>query len=219
MAEPPRLSGPETGPEDGAAPDSLVVFAHGYGSNGADLMGLVPHLRRVLPRTQFLAPNAPEACPMAPGGYQWFPLSTISREERDSGTGKAAPLLDAYLEAQLERFGLGPERLALVGFSQGTMVSLHAGLRRAPQIAGILGYSGSLAVPERLVDEIRGRPPVLLVHGTADETVPIWLMFESFGALQAAKVPVERHISQNTAHAIAPDGLEAGTRFLQRCLG
>jgi len=218
VSETPPLSGPEAGPKDGTAPDSIVIFAHGYGSNGQDLIGLVPHLQPVLPKTQFLSPNAPEACPMAPGGYQWFPLSSISREERDTGTYKAAPALEAYIAQQLARFELPPARLALVGFSQGTMVSLHAGLRYMPQIAGILGFSGSLAAPERLIDEMQARPPVMLVHGAADETVPVWLMFEAFGALQAAKVPVERHVSQNTGHSIAADGLEAGARFLQQAL-
>lgn len=218
MSETPMLSGPEVAPKDGSPPDSLVIFAHGYGSNGQDLIGLAAHLQPVLPKTQFLSPNAPEPCAMAPGGYQWFHLSSISREERDQGTVVAAPALDAYIDAQLERFALPPERLVLVGFSQGTMVSLHVGLRRTPPIAGILGFSGSLSAPERLIDEMRARPPVLLVHGAADETVPVWLMFEAYGALQAAKVPVERHVSQNTAHSIAADGLEAGARFLQRLL-
>jgi len=218
LSETPMLSGPEVAPKDGSPPDSLVIFAHGYGSNGQDLISLVPHLQPILPKTQFLSPNAPEPCAMAPGGYQWFHLSSISREERDDGTLSVAPTLDAYIDAQLDRFALPPERLALVGFSQGTMVSLHVGLRRTAPIAGILGFSGSLAAPERLIDEIRTPPPVLLIHGAADETVPVWLMFEAYGALQAAKVPVERHVSQNTAHSIAADGLEAGARFLQRLL-
>jgi len=219
VSETPTLSGPEAGPADGSPPDSLMIFAHGFGSNGEDLMGLVPHLQPALPKTQFFSPNAPEPCAMAPGGYQWFPLTSLSREERDTGTQQAAPALDAFIQSQLERFSLPPERLALVGFSQGTMLTLHVGLRRERPPAAIVGFSGTLAAPERLVDEIAARPPVLLIHGAADETVPVWLMFETFGALQAAKVPVERHVSQNTGHAIAQDGLQAATAFLQRSLG
>jgi len=215
----PALSGPEVAPQDGQAPDSLVILCHGYGSNGDDLIGLVPHLQPQLPRTQFLSPHAPQPCPGAPGGYQWFPLTTISREERDAGTRTAAPVLDAYIDASLERFGLPAARLALIGFSQGTMMSLHVGLRRREQLAGILGFSGSLSLPGSLIGEIALRPPVMLVHGANDEVVPVWLMFEAYGALEAANVPVERHVSQNTAHSIAADGLNAGLGFLRRILG
>ncbi len=218
MSTSPLLSGPERGPADGSQPQSLVIFAHGYGSNGADLIGLVPHLAPHLPHTRFLSPNAPEPCPGVPGGYQWFPLTTISREERDRGCYQAAPVLARYIEAQLQRFSLPPERLALVGFSQGTMMALHVGLRHAPPLAGIVGFSGSLAAPGRLLDEMTARPPVLLVHGTADEVVPIWLMFEAYGALEALRVPVERHVSQNTAHSIAADGLARAAEFLKRIL-
>ncbi|MFQ5346909.1 MAG: alpha/beta hydrolase, partial [Rhodothalassiaceae bacterium] len=178
MSTPPLLSGPERGPADGGAPQSLVIFAHGYGSNGEDLIGLVPHLAPHLPHTQFLSPNAPEPCPGVPGGYQWFPLTTISREERDRGCYQAAPALAHYIETQRERFSLAPDRFALVGFSQGTMMALHVGLRHAPALAGIVGFSGSLAAPGRLLDEIAARPPVLLVHGANDDVVPVWLMFE-----------------------------------------
>lgn len=213
------LTGPEVGPKDGSPPDSLVIFAHGYGSNGQDLIGLVPHLQPILPRTQFLSPNAVEPCPMAPGGYQWFPISSLNRAERDAGVYRAAPALDGFIDAQLERFDLPESRLALVGFSQGTMMALHAGLRRPRPVAGILGFSGSLASPQTLVDEIRSRPPVMLVHGAADDVIPVWLMFEAVGALEAAKVPVEKHVSQNVAHSIGPDGLKAGAAFLRRVLG
>jgi len=219
LPETPQLSGPEVAPSDGSAPDSLVVFAHGYGSNGDDLIALAPQLQAILPRAQFLSPHAPEPCPMAPGGYQWFALSSLSKQERDAGTRQAAPALEAYIAAQLERFSLPPERLALIGFSQGTMVALHAGLRRQRGPGAIVGFSGTLAAPESLIDELGARPPILLVHGAADETVPVWLMFEAFGALQALQVPVERHVSQNTGHAVAPDGLEAATAFLRRSFG
>lgn len=219
MSSIPTLHGPEAAPLSGGKPDSLVIFAHGYGSNGADLIALAPHLAQALPRAQFLSPNAPEPCPGAPGGYQWFPLTTISREERDAGTRAAAASLDRYIDAQLARFSLTPDRLALVGFSQGAMMALHVGLRRSAALGGIVGFSGSLASPRSLLAEMGPPPPVLLVHGTGDEVVPIWLMFEAFGALEAANIPVERHISQGVAHAIGPDGLKAAADFLKARLG
>lgn len=214
-----ELAGPEVAPKDGADPDSLVIFAHGYGSNGQDLIGLVPHLQPHLPKTQFLSPNACEPCPMAPGGYQWFPISSLDRTERDTGTYKAAPALDHYVSRQLDRFSVPANRCVLIGFSQGTMLSLHVGLRRQEPVAGILGFSGTLAAPGKLIDEMRSKPPVLLVHGAADEVIPVWLMFEAVGALQAANVPVDKHVSQNVPHSIGPDGLQKGAAFLKRVLG
>ncbi len=209
------LTGPETAQKEGSAPDSLVIFAHGYGSNGDDLISLSQHFQSALPRTYFVSPNAPEPCPGAPGGYQWFPLTSISREERDAGTKAAAPTLDAYIDAQMERFDLKPSRVALVGFSQGTMMALHVGLRRKAELAGIVGFSGSLSSPGSLQAEMGARTPVILVHGAADEVVPVWLVFEAYGALEALNVPVKRHISQNIAHSIGPDGLQAAIGFLK----
>ena len=214
----PTLFGPALGPKDGAAPDSLVILAHGYGSNGEDLINLAAQLQPELPRTQFLAPNAPERCNGAVAGYQWFAISTLDRAERDAGTDAAAPVLDAFIDQKLKEYALTPDRLALIGFSQGTMMSLHVGLRREQPVAGILGYSGSLAAPGRLVAEIRSRPPVQLVHGTHDNVLPFPLMFEAVGALEAAGVPVDKHLSQGVAHGIAPDGIETGTAFLRRVL-
>lgn len=218
MSSLPTLVGPEAAPRSGKAPTGLVIFAHGYGSNGADLIALAPHLADALPDVQFLSPNAPEPCPGAPGGYQWFPLTSISREERDQGTRAAAATLDQYIDTQLARFSLPPERCALVGFSQGTMMALHVGLRRRKPLAGIVGFSGSLAAPGRLIAEMGPPTPVLLVHGSHDDVVPVWLMFEAYGALEAANIPVERHVSDGVAHSIAPDGLRAAAAFLRKRL-
>lgn len=214
----PLLHGPERAPAVGDAPDSLVVFLHGYGSNGEDLIALAEPLAQILPRTHFLSPNAIEPCPGAPNGYQWFPLATLARSERDTGVVRAAPVLGQWLDRQLARFSLPASRLALVGFSQGTMMALHVGLRRVAPVAGILGFSGALARISHLMDELRARPPVQLVHGDQDPVVPAWMMFEAVGALEAMKVPVDWHVSRNTPHSIAPDGLKVGADFLKRVL-
>ncbi len=213
------LTGPKIEPKEGVKPDSLVIFCHGFGANGQDLIGLADNWRAMFPATVFLAPNAPEPCAGAPGGYQWFPISSFDREERATGTKRAAPILDRYIDETLEAYGLDESRLVLVGFSQGTMMALHAGLRRKKQIAGILGYSGALIMPERLVAEIRSRPPILLIHGDQDNVVPAYMMFESVGALEAAGLTVEKHLSQGVAHGIAPDGLQKGGIFIARVLG
>lgn len=211
------LSGPALEPESGKA-DSLVIFCHGYGSNGDDLNSLGTRWRTLLPGAVFVAPNAPEKSPH-PGGYQWFPITDFSKEERFKGTYNAAPDLDEFIDVTLDQYGIKPNRLALVGFSQGTMMALHVGLRRKAGLAGILGYSGALAAPEKLVAEIKCKPPVLLIHGAQDNVIPFPALFEAVGALEAAGMGVEKLISSNAGHSIAPDGLEKGGVFLARIFG
>lgn len=210
------LTGPEIVPQ---TIDSLVILAHGYGSNGQDLHGLAQQFAPHLPTTAFLSPNAPEACPGAPGGHQWFALSRLDPHERDTGVYQAGPALDGFLSEALDRFGLSEAQTVLAGFSQGTMMALHVGLRRATPPAGILGYSGCLGAPARLKDEIAGRPPVFLIHGTHDEVLPFPLMFETKGALEANGVTVRHHLSQQVTHSIGQDGLQQGLAFLKEVLG
>jgi len=179
------LDGPTSAPTTGAAPRSLVILLHGYGSNGADLIGLVPYWRAALPDTLFLAPNAPQACPGAPGGRQWWPLTSLSPGARAAGVRVAAPALNAYIDSHLAAYNLAENRLALVGFSQGTMMALHVGPRRVESLAGIVGYSGMLADPDALVPEAATKLPILLVHGDADEVVPVTAMYQTKSRLEA----------------------------------
>lgn len=220
MSDLPQLTGPVVMPASGNAPTALVILAHGYGANGDDLIGLAPHLQRVLPDAAFVSPNAPERCAGSPmGGYQWFGLTDLSEEERWNGTVKAAPVLDAFIDAKLAEFSLDESRLALLGFSQGTMMSLHVGLRRPKQLAGILGYSGALVGAHRLKDDIKSRPPVQLVHGDMDQILPVGNMKQAAMTLEAVGVSVKTHVSEGVPHGIGPDGLEIGARFLVSCLG
>ena len=201
------------------APTSMVIFLHGYGSNGADLMGLAPYWRPALPQTVFLSPNAPQPCPGVPDGYQWWPLTDLSPASRAAGVRQPAPALNAYIDDQLARYGLSEDRLALVGFSQGTMVALHVGPRRAKTLAGIVGYSGMLADPEALAAEVVTKPPVLLVHGSADPTLPVAAMHQAQAALEALDFKVAAHISPGLGHSIDADGLRLGAEFLVQRLG
>ena len=213
------LDGPGSLPPGGGAARSMVVFLHGYGSNGADLMGLVPYWRAALPDTVFLAPDAPERCPGAPGGFQWWALADLSPQARAAGVRQSAPALDAYIDAQLARHGLTDDRLALVGFSQGTMMALHVGPRRARTLAGIVGYSGMLADPDALAAEVRSRPPVLLVHGDADPTLPVAALYQAKAALAPLGFEVAAHVSPGLGHGIDEAGLRLGGEFLAHRLG
>ncbi|MHB8529666.1 MAG: alpha/beta hydrolase [Caulobacteraceae bacterium] len=210
------IDGPRVGPAAGGAPGSLVIFLHGYGSNGADLIGLAPYWRGLLPATTFVAPDAPEPCPGAPGGFQWWGIPSLDRGSRAAGAARAAPALEAFIDAELARWGLGEGRLALVGFSQGTMMALHVGPRRA--VAGIVGYSGMLA-DEAALAQAPGRPPVLLVHGDADPMIPVAAFHQTKAALERLGFAVSAHVSPGLAHSIDQAGLELGGRFLARVLG
>jgi phospholipase/carboxylesterase len=208
------LDGPRVPPASGRAPRSIVILAHGYGSNGEDLIGLAPYWRQALPDTLFIAPNAPEPCPDAPGGYQWWPVWSADRR---IGVRSAAPVLDAFIDAELARHGLAEDRLALVGFSQGTMLSLYVGPRRERQIAGIVGYSGMMIEGDD--GELRTRPPVLLAHGDEDPMIPIAAFERAEATLTRLSFPLTTHVSHGLGHSIDIDGLRLGGAFLLRVLG
>lgn len=210
-----HLSGPRMAPRSGGPPRRLVVLLHGVGADGDDLIGLAPTLARHLPDAAFVAPNAPEPCDMAPFGYQWFSLQDRRPEALLRGVEAAAPRLDAFLDAELARHGLADHQLALVGFSQGTMMALYVAPRRARPPAAVLGFSGALIGAEALPAEARSRPPVFLVHGDADPVVPAQALFAAVKDLQAAGIPVQWAVRPGLPHAIDPEGLEQGARFLR----
>ncbi|MGB8622130.1 MAG: alpha/beta fold hydrolase [Paracoccaceae bacterium] len=202
---------------------SVVVFLHGYGANGADLLGLAEPLGEHLPDTLFVAPDAPEACAGAPFGYQWFPIPWIdnsSEEESEAGMLRAAADLDAFLDALMVDEDVLPEQVFLFGFSQGTMMALQVAPRREDPVAGIAAFSGRLLRPELLADEVICRPPVLLVHGDQDDVVPPQSLPETAEALQQAGwKDVYAHVMKGTGHGIAPDGLSVALAFMRDRLG
>ena len=202
---------------------SVVVFLHGYGANGADLLGLADPLGEHMPDTLFVAPDAPESIPGMPFGLQWFPIPWIdgsSEEEAERGLNAAAEDLNAFLDALMVDEDLLPEQVVLFGFSQGTMMALHVAPRREDEVAGIVAFSGRLLAPELLKDETLSRPPVLLVHGDADDVVPPQSLPQAAEALQEAGwQDVYAHIMKGTGHGIAPDGLQVGLAFMTDKLG
>ena len=213
------LSGPSRPPLSGGKPRRLVILLHGLGADGNDLIGLQQYWGRLVPDAEFISPNAPFPCDMAPYGHQWFSVQDRTPAAVLAGVRAAAPSLDAYIDEELEKRGLDESEAALVGFSQGTMMSLYVGLRREKSLAGILGYSGRLIAADLLAGEIRSRPPVLLVHGTEDPMVPFESMAGAEVALQAAGVPDETLACVGIEHSIDPEGLERGGRFLREVLG
>jgi len=197
---------------------SLVVFLHGYGANGADLLGLGDVLADHLPGTAFVAPDAPEPCAVAPGMRQWFGLPAYdgsSEAEARDGLMASARDLDAFLDARLADEGLDASAMALFGFSQGAMMSLHVAPRRAAPVAGVVACSGRLLLPELLAREMRAKPPVLLMHGDQDVVVPFSDMADAQRALTAAGFSVSTHVMRGSGHGIAPDGLGAALGFLR----
>ena len=202
---------------------SCVVFLHGYGANAADLIGLADPLAEHMPDTLFISPDAPEECAGAPMGRQWFPIPWIdgsSEEESNAGLQRAAADLDAFLDGVMVDEDLLPEQMIVLGFSQGTMIALHVVPRREDAIAGIVAFSGRLLDPEALVDETQSRPPVLLIHGDADDVVPPHSLPQAAQALQEAGwKEVFAHIMKGTGHGIAPDGLQVALAFMRDRLG
>ncbi len=218
MPEPSTLTGPTFGPATGGKPEQLVILLHGVGADGTDLIALAPHWAEALPHAGFISPHAPYPYDMAPFGYQWFSLMERDPEALLAGVRLAAPMLEAFIGSALDERGLAAHRLALVGFSQGTTMALHVGLRRAEPVAAIVGYSGALIGPDVLAREIKSRPPVLLVHGDQDPIVPVQALPAAAAALKAQGVSVETHVRPGLGHGIDADGLALGRRFLERAL-
>ncbi|MEG9860992.1 MAG: dienelactone hydrolase family protein [Parvularculales bacterium] len=208
------LSGPRLPPTASGPPGRLVILCHGYGADGNDLISLGPHWQKLMPDAAFVAPNAPQPCAMGGTGYQWFPITRTDPTETERGVTVATPVLEEFIKAELSHYQLTQDRLALVGFSQGTMMALHIGLRGDINPAAIVGFSGTLTGGETLGDTIKSRPPVLLVHGDADNMIPPTAMYSAAQTMGRVGLGVQWHISQGVGHGIGPDGLSLAGHFL-----
>ena len=200
---------------------SLVIVLHGYGADGNDLLGLADPLQPHMPDTTFIAPDAPDKCSGNPYGYEWFPIPWLdgsSEEAAAKGMAQSADDLNAFIDAKMAEEGVTSSETILMGFSQGTMMSLHIAPRRAAPLAGVVGFSGRLLAPETLEAEVMCRPPVLLIHGDQDQMVPVESLPAAADALAKAGFEVCTHISKGTAHGIAPDGRGVALQFMRQHL-
>ena len=217
---PVQIDGPRLAPASGRPPKQLVILLHGYGADGNDLIGLGGEWARFLPDAAFVSPNAPETLPgQYFGGRQWFSLETRSEKEWEEGVRRAQPALQAFILDEAKKAGLPLGSVALVGFSQGTMMALQTGLRLPEAPAAIVGFSGHLAGAERLPSEIKVKPPVLLIHGSADDVIPYQAIHHARNALAAAGVAVQWQVRPGLGHGIDPEGLQAAGLFLRTAFG
>lgn len=213
------VNGASLKPRSGEPPKKIVLLLHGFGSSGTDMISLAPGWQEALPDTLFLAPHAPQRCGMMGAGYQWWGLSGFAPSALAAGAASAAPAIDAFIDRKLAQYGLTEADLAMVGFSQGTMMALHVALRRPRAIAAVVGYSGMLAGTLGLAHDTLPKPPVLLVHGTADPVVPIAALHMSESELKRLGVEVTTHISYGVAHNVDPVGLRLGRDFVANAFG
>ncbi len=215
-----HLDGPRLPPASGGPAKQLVVLLHGYGADGNDLIGLGREWARLLPDAAFVSPHAPEVLPgQFFGGRQWFHLEMRGEEEWSKGVRKAHPALCAFIQEEAKKAGLPLGAVAIVGFSQGTMMALQTGLRLPDAPAAIVGFSGHLAGADRLAAEIKVKPPVLLIHGAADDVIPSEATLLARQNLAAAGVPVQWQIRPGLGHGIDPEGLLAAGLFLRAAFG
>jgi phospholipase/carboxylesterase len=208
------VNGASLKPRSGEPPKKIVLLLHGFGSSGTDMIALAPAWQEALPETLFLAPHAPQRCGMMGAGYQWWGLSGFAPSVLAAGAASAAPAIDAFIDRKLTQYGLTEADLALVGFSQGTMMALQIGLRRPRAVAAVVGYSGMLAGSAGLEQDSFPKPPVLLIHGTADPVVPVAALHMSESQLKHLGVNVTTHLSYGVAHNVDPLGLRLGRDFV-----
>jgi phospholipase/carboxylesterase len=207
------VNGSSRQPASGKPPRQIVLLLHGYGSSGSDLISFAPLWQQSLPEALFLAPNAPQSCGLG-RGYQWWPLSAFTPQALAAGAASAAASIDAFIDRKLAQYDLNAGSLAIVGFSQGTMMALQVGLRRQQQVAAIVGYSGALTGVQDLDHQITTKPPVLLVHGSIDAVVPVAALHDAERELRRLGVPLTTHISPGVGHTVDPIGLKLGVDFV-----
>ena len=196
-------------------PKKLMVFLHGYGASGEDLIDLAREFKHSVPDAHFISPNAPFSLshPFM-SGYQWFSLDNYDPRIIYPQILEANRILDIFIDSQLERFGLNHKDLIIVGFSQGAMMAMYNSLRRPKPNAGIIAYSGKLILPSWLGEGVNSKSKICLVHGKNDEVLPFENFLEAKKLLEQEQIPFEHHALEGLGHGIDHHGIRIGRDFL-----
>lgn len=204
----------ERKPKSGNKAKQLIIFLHGLGADGNDLISLSEFFAKSLPDAHFISPDAPYPCDMAPYGRQWFSLQERNEEKILAGVKNVEPIVNAFIDKKRDELGLEDKNVALIGFSQGTMLSLHIGFRREKALGAVLGYSGALVASHLLKDELKSKPSLCLIHGEADNIVPFDAFTSAMSVLQKQGITVHGYSQKNLGHGIDPAGIQIGVKFL-----
>ena len=199
-------------------PRQAIVLCHGYGGDGKDISTLAINWRRFLPDAIFLCPNAPEVCADNPRGYQWFDMTSENEEMIFEKSLAAAEKLNIFLDQVVKNFRLESSNLALVGFSQGCMISIQSGLPRKEQINCIIGYSGKVINQKHLMKNINSKPKIFLMHGANDTIVSPTYLLEAKEYLTKHGINAKIKMFKNCEHRIPVEGSSLGLGFLKKNL-
>ena len=199
-------------------PKQAIVLCHGYGGDGKDISALAINWQRFLPEAVFICPNAPEICAVNPQGFQWFDLTSENEKIILEKSLIAEEKLSTFLDQVLNNFQLEPSNLALVGFSQGTMMSIQVALKKKKEINCLIGYSGKIINQEHLSDNISSRPKIFLMHGANDTIVSPTHLLESKEYLKKCGINTKIKMFKNCEHRIPIEGSSLGLGFLKKNL-
>ena len=196
--------------------DKIIVFLHGYGANGNDLVSIGNSWQKELPNTMFISPNAPFDCPWGNDAYQWFELSSISPESVGDGLKKAGPYLNEFIDHISNETKIPIEKLFFVSFSQGTMMALYHLCKRSSICAGIMGYSGLLFCDKDFDLSIKSKPPIRLYHGKNDDVIIFEQTVNASEKLKSLEFDVDHKIKDSLGHGIDEEGLDYGLEFIKK---
>ena len=198
--------------------ESAVILCHGYGGDGKDISLLANYWRNYLPKTIFLCPDAPEICKVNPSGFQWFDLMDQTSDQILAKSLVAEMKLNKFIDEVKEKNNLNSNQIALVGFSQGCMISLQTGIKRKDELKCIVGYSGKIIDINHLEKNINSKPNIMLMHGNKDQIVPVNFLLEAKEFFIKNNYPVETKIFENCEHRIPSEGSSLGLNFIKKNL-
>ncbi len=199
-------------------PKQAIILCHGYGGDGKDISSLALSWQRFLPDAIFLSPNAPEICSVNPNGYQWFDLSSDKEEIIYEKSLIAEKKLSEFLDHVMNNFELMPNNLSLVGFSQGCMMVIQVGLKKKEKINCLIGYSGKIINKKYLLNSIKSKPKIFLMHGENDTIVSPVNLLEAKEFLANQNIKIKTKLFENCEHKIPVEGLSLGLEFLKKNL-